>query len=293
MIARATASDVKASFFNASCANLTSRWVGGSEKKLQSLFRTALQNVPAIIFFDEINSITCRREDGGSIADQRLTNQLLVELDEIYLIQSEIFVIAATNLPWQIDLAVMRRFPHMVYIPHPDMDNRGHMFRAAFDHNTCTDQQIYELTVLSDFMSGSGPIINIINNVQFDPVRTLCNCTNLLLSTQPQTSPAPEHETTLEKLEGILSVVDTITALTPEEALDFKEKTRQSTIPAPENTSLQLLCSSLQEIVSLYGEERIVIPQIDFSSIKEIFLKASPSVSREYLQQYKHFQDKK
>ena len=282
MIARATASDVNASFFNASCADLTSRWVGGSEKKLQSLFRTALHNVPAIIFFDEIDSIACRREDGGSIADQRLTNQLLVELDEIYLNQSEIFVIAATNLPWQIDLAVMRRFPHMVYIALPDMDNRKRMFRAAFDHDTCSDPQIHELALLSDHMSGSD-IANVINNVQFDPVRTLCNCTHFLLKTTTQPSPATEHQT---------APIKNIKALTPHEARDLEQTSPENTIPASEKTSLQLLCASLQEIVSLHGEECIDIPHIDFSSIKQNLVNASPSVSREYLQQYKHFQDK-
>jgi len=287
MIARATASDVQASFFNASCADLTSRWVGGSEKKLQSLFRTALHHVPAIIFFDEIDSIACRREDGGSIADQRLTNQLLVELDEIYLNQSEIFVIAATNLPWQIDLAVMRRFPHMVYIPLPDTDNRKRMFRASFDHETCSDHQIEELADLSDLMSGSD-IANIINNVQFDPVRTLCACTHFLLKTTTHTPPDTEHQSSPERH----TPVQSISALTPEQARVFQSKSPDNTTPVPENSSLQLLCASLQEIVTLHGEECIDIPHIDFLSIKTNVSKASPSVSREYLQQYKHFQDK-
>jgi len=291
MIARATASDVQANFFNASCADLTSRWVGGSEKKLQSLFRTALHHVPAIIFFDEIDSIACRREDGGSIADQRLTNQLLVELDEIYLNQSEIFVIAATNLPWQIDLAVMRRFPHMVYIPLPDTDNRKRMFRAAFGHDTCSDHQIEQLADLSDLMSGSD-IANIINNVQFDPVRTLCACTHFLLKTTTHTPPDTELQTSPETQNAIPPPVQTISALTPDQARVFQSNTPDNPIPVPENTSLQLLCASLQEIVTLHGEECIDIPHIDFLSIQTNLSKASPSVSREYLQQYKQFQDK-
>jgi len=130
MIARATAAEVQACFFNASCAELTSRWVGGSEKKLKSLFRAALRNTPAVIFFDEIDSIASKREGDTSIADQRLTNQFLIELDNIHTSQAQVFVIAATNLPWQIDLAVMRRFPSSVYIPLPDPSCRGNMFKT-------------------------------------------------------------------------------------------------------------------------------------------------------------------
>jgi len=123
MIARAMASKVKASFFNASCADLTSRWVGGSEKKLKSLFAAAVRNSLSMIFFDEVDLIACKREGDGSIADQRLTNQLLIELDKIFLAQQDVFVIAATNLPWQIDLAVMRPFPHTVYIEFPNLQS--------------------------------------------------------------------------------------------------------------------------------------------------------------------------
>ena len=157
MIARATALEVQACFFNASCAELTSRWVGESEKKLKSLFKTALQNTLAVIFFDEIDSIASKREGDTSIADQRLTNQFLIELDNIYTSQAQVFVIAATNLPWQIDLAVMRRFPSSVYIPLPDSACRKQMFSTLL-HNIVgvyTDQQYDHLCTVSMNMSGS------------------------------------------------------------------------------------------------------------------------------------------
>lgn len=364
MIARATASEVNACFFNASCADLTSRWVGGSEKKLQSLFKAALHNTPSIIFFDEVDSIACKREGDGSIADQRLTNQLLVELDKIHLYQSEVFVIAATNLPWQIDLAVMRRFPHMVYIPLPDMHNRKHMFRAAFDQESCSDENIAELAVLSENMSGSD-ISNIINNIQFDPVRTLCKSKHFLVSKlaclSPRTvddtsSPVPHNNDTTHYDDGFTA---SISALSVHQALQFQHNNHNdhNDSPSPLHNTPQsllvqeghssppsaeysccveetqkgpgrvlgvhtgpttalpcaqvgppssddhflpgvtplssqlLLNTSLECIVSTHGEDCIVIPAIDFATIKKTISSSSHSVSLRYLQQYNEFHE--
>ena len=200
MIARATASEVQACFFNASCAELTSRWVGGSEKKLKSLFKAALQNAPAVIFFDEIDSIASKREGDTSIADQRLTNQFLIELDNIYTSQAQVFVIAATNLPWQIDLAVMRRFPSAVYIPLPDSVCRRQMFSTLL-HNIVgvyTDQQYDHLCSVSMNMSGSD-ISNVVNSIRFQPLRRLYQCSAFTFSRDAQneikisvTAPPPQ-----------------------------------------------------------------------------------------------------
>jgi len=60
------------------------------------------------VFLDKIDSIAGIHGSGSTIADQRLTNQLLIELGNISNQQLAVFVIAATNLPWQIDDAVMR-----------------------------------------------------------------------------------------------------------------------------------------------------------------------------------------
>ena len=187
MIARATASEVHACFFNASCAELTSRWVGGSEKKLKSLFKAALLSAPSIIFFDEIDSIASKREGDTSVADQRLTNQFLIELDNIYTSQAQVFVIAATNLPWQIDLAVMRRFPCSVYIPLPDKICRTKMFQAQLQNvvGDYTDIQYSLLSDCSQHMSGSD-ISNIINAVRFEPLRRLYQCKSFVSTRNTQ-----------------------------------------------------------------------------------------------------------
>tara|TARA_B100000405_G_scaffold189452_1_gene132710 strand:+ start:4492 stop:5364 length:873 start_codon:yes stop_codon:yes gene_type:complete len=102
LLARAAACEAGIPFFNTSCADLTSKWVGGSEKLVRGLFESARQSAPSIVFLDEIDSVASSREGEKSIADQRLTNQLLVEIDGNANKKRSVFVLAATNLPWNL-----------------------------------------------------------------------------------------------------------------------------------------------------------------------------------------------
>jgi len=277
MIARATASEVQACFFNASCADLTSRWVGGSEKKLKSLFAAAVRCSPSIIFFDEVDSIACKREGDGSIADQRLTNQLLIELDKIFLAQQQVFVIAATNLPWQIDLAVMRRFPHTVYIELPDLHSRKHMFRSFFDTTVCSDEHVHELGTISNHMSGSD-IANIVNSVLFQPIRTLCKAEYFLATTSLELAvPSVGASTSTLK-----------TCITVATSGDITKYTVHEAQPVCDG-HVRLLRSTLPQIVQEYGESSITMPVVDYSTIHGKVCGFRHTVSSEYLQQYVKF----
>ena len=292
MIARATASEVKACFFNASCAELTSRWVGGSEKKLKSLFATAVRKSPSIIFFDEVDSIACKREGDGSIADQRLTNQLLIELDKIFLAQSEVFVIAATNLPWQIDLAVMRRFPHTVYIELPNAASRSHMFRSLFGADVYSDNNIATLVQLSEHMSGSD-IANVANNVLFEPIRVLCKSTHFVVNTLslPSTDEHCAAENT-DNAHGAQPASPVVMRITPATTREIQEYTTDTPWGDTDSGSSVLVARTLEQIVTEYGESCIVMPVVDFENISGKVEAFRHTVSREYLQQYVRFHDK-
>jgi len=295
MIARATASEVNACFFNASCAELTSRWVGGSEKKLQSLFAAAVRNSPCIIFFDEVDSIACKREGDGSIADQRLTNQLLIELDKIFLAQNEVFVIAATNLPWQIDLAVMRRFPHTVYIQLPDVESRRRMFRSFFASHVCSDTDIDELAQISEHMSGSD-IANVVNNVLFEPIRILCRATHFYISTSPpeiscaldtgHSSVGAGEEPFIIRQPNPADLVRKITVASCAQIAAFKAVDARADMG-------EILESSLLQVVTQYGESCVTMPPIEFHSICKKVRAFRHTVSHDYVQQYVKFHDQR
>ena len=126
-LAKAVATECKRTFFNVTSATITSRFLGESEKLVSYLFDLAEQMQPSTIFFDEIDSIASQRgKEGENESSRRMKAQLLTKLEGIDSNQdsSSVFVMAATNFPWDLDEALLRRFQKRVYIPLPDAEGR-------------------------------------------------------------------------------------------------------------------------------------------------------------------------
>jgi transitional endoplasmic reticulum ATPase len=127
LLARAVATESEANFISIKGPEVFSKWVGESEKAIREVFRKARMAAPAVIFFDEMDSLTPQRGAGGSDSgvSERVISQLLTEMDGILSLQ-DIVVIAATNRPNLIDPAVLRpgRFDRLIYVPEPDDKSR-------------------------------------------------------------------------------------------------------------------------------------------------------------------------
>jgi transitional endoplasmic reticulum ATPase len=127
LLARAVATESEANFISIKGPEVFSKWVGESEKAIREVFRKARMAAPAVIFFDEMDSLTPLRGGGGSDSgvSERVISQLLTEMDGILSLQ-DITVIAATNRPNLIDPAVLRpgRFDRLIYVPEPDDKSR-------------------------------------------------------------------------------------------------------------------------------------------------------------------------
>ena len=131
-IAKAVATECRRTFFNVTSATITSRFLGESEKLVSYLFDLAEQMAPSTIFFDEIDSIASQRGQGNEHeASRKMKAQLLTRLEGIdgALENSGIFVLAATNFPWQLDEALLRRFQKRIYIPLPDVEGRKQILK--------------------------------------------------------------------------------------------------------------------------------------------------------------------
>ncbi len=132
MIAAATANEIDGVFMQIDAANIMSKWLGEAEKKVATIFNYA-RNVgtskPVIIFIDEADALlgVYENEIGG---EARVRNQLLKELDGLNEKGKKhfIYVIAATNKPWKLDLGFLRRFQKRVYIPPPGKEARKALF---------------------------------------------------------------------------------------------------------------------------------------------------------------------
>jgi len=127
LLARAVATESEANFISIKGPEVFSKWVGESEKAIREVFRKARMAAPAVIFFDEMDSLTPMRGQGsgdGGVSE-RVISQLLTEMDGILSLQ-DITVIAATNRPNLIDPAVLRpgRFDRLIYVPEPDDKSR-------------------------------------------------------------------------------------------------------------------------------------------------------------------------
>jgi transitional endoplasmic reticulum ATPase len=122
-IARVLAAQSNCSFYAQSAADLTSKWLGESERLVKQLFERARENRPAIIFIDEIDAIASTRGEYGSY--DRQVNQLLQEIDGMSA-SSGVLVVGATNRRDKIDPAVLRggRLSRLIEIPLPDVAAR-------------------------------------------------------------------------------------------------------------------------------------------------------------------------
>jgi vacuolar protein-sorting-associated protein 4 len=119
-------------FLTVTVADLVSKWIGESEKLIRSLFELARARRPSIVFIDEIDSLVSKRDGGGqsSEAGRRIQTEFLVQLDGVSVDNRGVLLVSATNLPWDIDAAMRRRFEKRIYIPLPD----AHARRELLDH---------------------------------------------------------------------------------------------------------------------------------------------------------------
>ena len=121
-IARALAGELGAAFMNVKISDVMARYFGESEANLHELFETARANAPVVFFLDEIDALGMRRSNVSYSGMRSVTNQLLMELDGIGSDNEGVFVLAATNTPWDVDPALRRpgRFDRSVAVLPPD-----------------------------------------------------------------------------------------------------------------------------------------------------------------------------
>jgi SpoVK/Ycf46/Vps4 family AAA+-type ATPase len=161
LLAAAVATEIEANFYSIDAASIMSKWLGEAEQNVAKLFNSARKSSndgkPAIVFVDELDSLmgAHTNEVGGEI---RVRNQFLKEMDGIMDKGKalHVYVIGATNKPWDLDWAFIRRFQKRILVPLADHATRLNMLK----HYTATlqvgsDVDLHELARLSEGFSGS------------------------------------------------------------------------------------------------------------------------------------------
>jgi len=150
LLAKAVATESEMNFISIKGPEVFSKWVGESEKAIRETFRKGRMAAPAVIFIDEVDSLTPRRGAGYSHSGVtgRVISQLLTEMDGLVSLKN-VIVIAATNRPDILDPALLRpgRFDRLIYVPSPDEDARLEIFRIYTKGMPLADD--VELTTLA------------------------------------------------------------------------------------------------------------------------------------------------
>ena len=161
LLAAAVATEIDATFYSIDAASIMSKWLGEAEQNVAKLFgsarKSAIEGKAAIVFVDELDSLMGQHsnEVGGEI---RVRNQFLKEMDGIVDKGKNlhVYVIGATNKPWDLDWAFIRRFQKRILVPLPDHHTRLMMLKL-YTSNLQIDQDVdhHELARLSEGFSGS------------------------------------------------------------------------------------------------------------------------------------------
>ena len=172
LLAKALATQGKTTFFNVSPTTFASKWKGESEKLVRILFEMARFYAPSTIFIDEVDSVGTKRTDGENEASKKVLAEMLVQMDGISELNSGkkenndingteeikpkfVMVLGATNMPWDLDDALRRRFEKRIYIPLPNKVGREQMFHINFKGiNLSNDVNIDTLVQKTEGYSG-------------------------------------------------------------------------------------------------------------------------------------------
>ncbi|MFD4372051.1 AAA family ATPase [Streptomyces sp. NPDC058486] len=158
-IARAVAGELGANFLTVSLSDVLDMWIGASEKNIHDIFETARRQAPCVVFLDELDALGGKRSRTHSNGLRNVVNQLLTELDGIASGAGNegVFVLAATNVPWDVDLALRRpgRLDRTLLVLPPDAPAREAILRYHLRDRPIEAVDLGKLVKVTEDFSGA------------------------------------------------------------------------------------------------------------------------------------------
>ncbi|TDC00481.1 ATP-binding protein [Micromonospora fluostatini] len=156
-LARAVAGEMGAKFLSLSIVDVLDMWIGNSERNLHELFQAARRNAPCVLFLDEVDALGHKRSQVGSSAMRTLGNQLLAELDGMEGSNEGVFVLAATNTPWDVDPALRRpgRLDRVVLVLPPDPEARRAILEYHLRDRPIAGIDLHRVVAATEDFSGA------------------------------------------------------------------------------------------------------------------------------------------
>lgn len=193
-LAKAVATEADSTFFAMSSSDLVSKWQGESERLVKQMFEMARESKPSIIFIDEIDSLCTARSEGESESSRRIKTEFLVQMDGVGSVGGGVLVLGATNVPWELDPAMRRRFEKRVYIALPEAHARTGMFKLNLGDtpNDLLEENFQDLGDLSEGYSGSD-IAVVVREALMEPLRKCQMAKQFLKDTDGKFHPCEEY----------------------------------------------------------------------------------------------------
>ncbi|MFJ7156462.1 AAA family ATPase [Streptomyces sp. NPDC101118] len=157
-IARAVAGELGAGFMSVSLSDILDMYIGTSEKNVHDIFEAARRQAPCVVFLDELDALGAKRSRSHHSGLRNVVNQLLTELDGIDSAQNEgVFVLAATNVPWDVDLALRRpgRLDRTLLVLPPDAPAREAILRYHLRERPIESVDLGKLVKVTEDFSGA------------------------------------------------------------------------------------------------------------------------------------------
>ncbi|MBF6333865.1 AAA family ATPase [Nocardia transvalensis] len=157
-IAAAVAGELGANFYPIEIADILDIHIGASERNLHQIFEVARQNTPCVLFIDEVDALGHKRSRmSGSAAMRTVVNQLLTEMDSATGDNEGVYILGATNHPWDIDIALRRpgRFDRMILVTLPDADARRAILRHHLKDRPIAGIDLGRIAKRTDGFSGA------------------------------------------------------------------------------------------------------------------------------------------
>ncbi|ONL97973.1 AAA-type ATPase family protein [Zea mays] len=175
MLAKAVATEAGANFINISMSSISSKWLGEGEKFVKAVFSLASKIAPSVIFVDEVDGMLGRRENPGEHeAMRKMKNEFMVNWDGLRTKEKErVLVLAATNRPFDLDEAVIRRLPRRLMVNLPDASNRRKILSVILaKEDLADDVDLEAIANLTEGYSGSD-LKNLCVTAAHRPIREI------------------------------------------------------------------------------------------------------------------------
>ncbi|XP_027364141.1 putative cell division cycle ATPase isoform X1 [Abrus precatorius] len=247
MLAKAIANEVGASFINVSMSTITSKWFGEDEKNVRALFSLAAKVAPTIIFIDEVDSMLGQRSRYGEHeAMRKIKNEFMTHWDGLLSKPGEkILVLAATNRPFDLDEAIIRRFERRIMVDLPSAETREMILKTLLAKENFENIDFKELSTMTEGYSGSD-LKNLCTTAAYGPVR------ELLQQERLKEKEEKKVEAEVQSSEGASNAKeDQVITLRP---LNMKDMRQAKSLVAASFAAEGSIMSELKQWNELYGE---------------------------------------